>query len=177
MYWRRRVLLVGVVTLMLIALAVWHGLDDGPQGEQGAAMVSHTTTSALDTAACPVENLSLFVDGVSPVRAGSVVSLTVRVANEGSDPCAFEPSSGPLSVSVRSGTDMIWDSEDCPEWGAAGRVVIDAGGTNAWDMEWPTSRSEPGCRLVDGRLGSGTYIATASLPDVQSARFVFRFVA
>lgn len=172
-YWRRRILVLSVLILVGAVVLGWPKNERG-QSSQATATPAVARGSVDRVVACSASDLTLGLDVPTPVVAGTETPLTVRVSNGGDAPCSFEPSSAPLAVSVRSGSDGIWSTADCPDWGAMGMVTIDSGGSNQWEVMWPTSRSQQGCRLSDATLRSGTYIATASVPDVPPARFIFR---
>lgn len=176
-YWRRRLVLTGflAVILSVLCLVLWPTNDDQPAAapvpDVAGAIVSVPPQTVPD---CLDDALSLAVTGNKTVSPGAAQSFRVVVANSGTVSCAVSLSTRALQVAVTSGSDTIWQTADCPAWTPTGSATIEAGGTHAWTVAWPGKRSaEEVCEFSSDTVGSGTYVATATLTDVGSIRFVF----
>ncbi|WP_051208774.1 hypothetical protein [Propionicicella superfundia] len=174
-YWRRRLLVTAalVAGLAVAGGVVWLNAQDRPTAGSDvtpAAVVKVATHTARE---CAPGFLATSITGSSEMKRGSTHSFTVRVTNSGAEACRLTLESRPLTLTVSSGSDRIWGSADCDAWGLTGDATIEPGGTQEWKVPWSAKRSQSGCRLAGGTLGAGTYVATATLTDVPSARFVF----
>jgi hypothetical protein len=176
-YWRRRLVLTGLlaVVLSLLCVVVWVNNDN----RTTTMSVPDATGEAVSVPrqavpSCPDDALSLAVSGSKTVPRGEAQPLQIVVANSGTESCEVSLSSRALHVAVTSGSDKIWQTADCPSWAPTGSATIEAGGTHQWAVTWPGKRSaEDVCELSSGAVRSGTYVATATLTDVGSLRFVF----
>ncbi len=174
-YWRRRLLIA--LVLAGVGIFVWQLVD--PRGLSDAATVTSGTGSVRPNAVkpCLSKELSLSVEGSSPINIGSDAKLTVGVSNNGEKRCSFNPSKTPLVLAIRSGPDGVWSTDNCSAWAIGGAVTIEPKGSHQWEVRWPTKRSQQGCRYSATPLAAGTYIATVTTENVQPSRFVFRLAA
>ncbi|MCD4532618.1 hypothetical protein LRP67_00750 [Nocardioides sp. cx-169] len=148
-YWRRRLVLVGLVTVLVVSLArLLSGSSDGSSQDEGAAQQAagaptssdatlsassspsstatrkprrtptQPSTSAAPTLAepdgpCAADDLEVtpsVVDAV--VGRDVVVLLDVRTLVD--EACTWQVSSSSLTLRIRSGSDKIWSSAQCP---------------------------------------------------------------
>lgn len=93
--------------------------------------------------------------------AGTPVSFTLLVRNEGQVPCLLDAGPGNLVVAVASGSDPVWSSAHCAESGS--EVLLDVGSEYTVPVRWSGHRSSQGCPGGQPVAGAGTYRATAAL--------------
>lgn len=118
-YWRRRI----VVGLGLIAVIViiWLIIFQPGRGETPVASPPPTEPSATPTdepgdeaAACDALDILLEpVTDKSTYSSGEQPQLSLRVTNEGAQPCSINLGSTQQEYRITSGSDSIWSSRDC----------------------------------------------------------------
>lgn len=149
-----------------------------PSGQQSPApevapvepVPSESQAPSPDPAApCAPQSVSVRIEGPNPVSAGNPVVFRVVVTTSQAA-CVLDLAAAPAGVVVTSGNDRIWASGDCPDWQPQGTLQLVKGQEDAFEVGWPVLRSR-GCELDGTALGSGTYVATASVGQA-SARHV-----
>jgi hypothetical protein len=60
-------------------------------------------------------------------------------------------------VTIVSGKDRIWSTEDCDDWITAGSQSVEPGGKYQWTLDWTLRRSSADCKLAKAQLKPGTY--------------------
>lgn len=197
-YWVRRAILVAGLLVAVVLSATWlnGGRDGPPAGGTGAthgspSPVSDATStgtspaprpspSAVAPAAAPQSprtcaNLSLAVTASTDARtypAGVQPVLTMTVKNVGGVACVRDLGVGARGLTVRSGTDRIWSSNDCEGSGTA-MVTLAPGAARSYAVRWSRLRSHPGCPSPGPPGRPGTYRLFATLRGVTSAPAVF----
>lgn len=107
------------------------------------------------------------------------------ITNTSSQPCRMDVGSGPLSLTITSGSDRIWSSDDCVPAGRTSRMALvqpgNAGRLGA-NVTWNLDRSRPGCPGGTPRAGAtrtavlkpGIYRLHAKAGDFVANPKVFR---
>jgi hypothetical protein len=197
-YWRRRlVLLVGVlVVLLLLAKACGGSPKKEPLGAAGASPTPSAAASrgasagpsagpsaaASPTAPAvpqPCRDSVMQITVESDAQAyptGGAPKLTLTVRNIGSAPCRRALGPGAIELLVFSGEDRIWSSNDCSQSKEQGIQTLPAGQARATTVQWSGKRTKPGCQ-TGAPAQPGTYRVSAHVGDIVRQGSVFRFTA
>lgn len=141
--------------------------------ESTPASASPTTTAAAQACSGSVLDVAIRADAArAPVN--EIVPLHLRVRNTASAPCRL--SGEAIAVTVTSGSDRIWSTEDCRAWQPRVDVTLAAGQYLNTDVTWPGKRSVGSCTPSKEELRPGTYVATATVASSASGRFVLQLV-
>lgn len=196
-YWLRRTVAVGFVVLVLL-LAVTALVGGGhPSSRPVAGRSTSQTPSPVGSdspssapPATPAGGASSSpTPTIPPICADSALSVTagtdaasygvgvlpvlsIRVRNVGPVACRRDVGPGARSLTVLSGSDRIWSSNDCERRGSA-VVTLRPGGTWSHSARWTRARSRPGCPAATSPALPGTYRLYAALGAVTSAPAVF----
>lgn len=101
---------------------------------------------------CHGEALDLTIDTDGRTHdGGAPVPIRVAVTNTGAVPCLVDMGHEEMMVTITSGADEIWQSEDCPRGAGERRLLLDIGADAAHTITWP------GERCGGGTAGEGTY--------------------
>ena len=125
-------------------------------------------------------------DGVLAVRVGADDTryalgerprLSLRVVNDGDEPCPRGVGPGSVELRVVSGPDRIWSSDDCGGEGQAGVVTLRPGEPETTTVAWEARRSRPGCSGGEERIRPGTYRVVGRVGDLVVPGSAFTVVA
>lgn len=199
-YWVRRALAVAVLVVAVLLLARWvAGPDGGSVAERtsggrpgGPVPVTASTPTGTSSAVvspapshpssrlpsppglltCPDSSLSVsaatdaarYLAGVRPV-------LMMTVRNVGPAPCTRDVGPGARGLTVWSGPDRIWASDDCEGKGVE-VVTLPARASRSWTVLWSRVRSHPGCPSPGPPVRPGTYRLYGSLGRITSTQAV-----
>ncbi|WCC80975.1 hypothetical protein O6R08_01380 [Cutibacterium equinum] len=105
-------------------------------------------------------------------KVGDTETFTVEVKS--SADCRWDTQKVKQALTVTSGTDRIWSTEDCGSWGPKGVHEIKSKEPWTYEVSWPTKRSTGKCKLSKDDLGSGYYIATVGIDGGSSDRFIMQ---
>ena len=83
--------------------------------------------------------------------------LRLAVRNAGTAPCVRPLGQGAVELTVLSGRDRIWSSDDCAPGGPAGPVVLRPQELRVITVTWSARRSRPGCPAGAEAIEPGTY--------------------
>ncbi len=194
-YWIRRAVLAAMAAItvaILLLLVNWLAGRGGPPSRTGAAPVqSHSpkpvnpspspSTESSPTAspspavvpACPDRVLSVkaATDAtVYPSGRQPILSMTIR--NTGTAACRRDVGLGARGLTIRSGSDRIWSSDDCEGTGS-NRVTLAPGAAKSFAVRWARVRSERSCPGRGTAARTGTYRLYARLGSITSGQAVF----
>ncbi|MBS6260640.1 MAG: hypothetical protein E7L02_05240 [Cutibacterium avidum] len=105
-------------------------------------------------------------------KVGDTETFTVEVKS--SSDCRWDTQKVKQTLTVTSGSDRIWSTEDCGSWGPKGIREIKSKDPWTYKVSWPTKRSTDKCKLSKENLGSGYYIATVDIDGGSSDRFIMQ---
>lgn len=179
-FWIRRLVVLGLPLLLIVALAVWwtgRGADAAEGEPTGPAAASPTPSPTPEpgVAECAPAQLALavvpgaetFPDGVDP-------TFEVTVTNSGTEPCLVDAGDGQREIVITSGDDRVWSSRDCLPADVDERTLLLAGGqSDATQLGWPRERSAEGCAQDLPAPGAGTYSVTVTVGGATSQGAVF----
>ena len=190
-YWRRR--LVAVLVLLLLVAAVALGvraLLPQASSEQVAArldprLVSPTlgavaaptaTATAGPTAAAEVEPcgagaLEVVLTSDAPAYGpGETPKLTLTVKNVGPSTCSAEIGSAVRSFAVEDASGArVWSSADCQSSSSAQSYDIEPGAWRTMSTAWSRQRSAAGCPDDQPAAEAGMYTVQAAWEDTAAA--------
>ncbi len=190
-YWLRRALVAAGALLLLALLVPLLGGGDGadadtlagaptsapspsvqpsvnPSATSGPSASPSASPSPSATTAC--EPTSLEVEP-SPdedsYAAGAGARLSLSITNTGSTPCTRDLGQAQVELTVTSGSDRIWSSDDCAPGGDPDVVTLEPGTPVVQSVTWDGRRSLPGCAGDRDQAQSGTYRVSGRVGDLR----------
>lgn len=182
-YWLRRAISIVAIVVVVVLIGWAIGLNQTPapavvdtSASSSApsepatgisvsvptAMPSGTALS-LPTTCVPAE-LVLGFEAPDSLTNAQEAPFVVSLASPGGN-CVLDLSAQTLEVRVFSGTDRIWSTADCSDYGLTGMREVGVQPVQ-FSLTWPARRSSPNCGLSNVQLRPGTYVATAELTGV-----------
>jgi hypothetical protein len=187
-YWRRRVLvLAGVVLLVLVVSKACGGeprkqaLTSPTSSPSASAKASPAGSAAPSPSPSPtppqtcrdtVLQITTEADAQA-YPAGAAPRFTLTVRNIGSVACRRALGPDAVELRVFSGEDRIWSSDDCNDAKGQGVVTLPAGAARATTVQWPGKRTKPGCQTGE-TAQPGTYRVSARVGSIVRQGSVFR---
>lgn len=197
-YWQRRAVVVVALLLLVLflraVLTVSGGTDTvaGPSSPPGSGAASPRASASPDarpsTSASPAASPSV-APAVACLPASLEVAaraerddypvggrplLVLTITNTGALPCTRDLGQGAVELTVVSGPDRIWSSDDCAPGGPAKQVVLDPGEPSVTRLTWAGTRSRPGCEGDKAVAQAGTYRVGARLGELRFEGRPFR---
>lgn len=180
-YWRRRVVVLGIPLALVVALVVWF-VNRG--GHDGAGVLAAHTTAPVATTSAPAPGVpdcappalavSITADSAD-VAAGVMPTFTVTITNAGNTSCVVDAGELKREVVIVSGTDRVWSSKDCARPDSPARsLLLTPGMTDTTQLAWNRIRSAAGCPAGLPTPRAGTYQATVALAGTSGGPTVFR---
>jgi hypothetical protein len=123
-------------------------------------------------APCQAPAISVAV-GAKVQAAGKPLAIKVTYANESGATCQVAISPATLRLTVISGADRIWDTDDCKKLIPSAPLTLEKGKLRTITIGWSGRRSGDGCP-ADGDVAKPGYYAvklTVSGVAVNQARF------
>lgn len=192
-YWTRRAVVLAALLLLLLALRACTGGDDPETLDQAAVAPSASSSVAASGPAspsaaaspspspspsvvpCPDASVSVTAEAAKDAYpAGGAVVLRLTVRNTGTVACLRPLGQGAVELTVFSGSDRIWSSDDCRPGGPAGPVQLAPGQARTQTVTWPGKRSRPGCKGKAEPGEAGTYRVVGRAGEVRSPAGAFR---
>jgi hypothetical protein len=109
--------------------------------------------------------------GKQSVKVKTKTNLDLSLINGGSTACRLALSSGNFTVTIYSGRDRIWSTEDCFDLVKPVSVKIASEDAYEWRIVWDGRRSKPSCKSRPEIPKAGTYVATAEFEGADPVRF------
>ena len=191
-YWLRRALVAaGAVLLLVLATSLLGGdggepdtLAGAPTGSPSAsAQPSVDPSASADSSASPGPSASPTPSGgaacvptaleVEPTAgedsyaAGAGPRLSLSITNNGTTPCTRDLGQAQVELTVTSGRDRIWSSDDCAPGGDADVVTLLPGEPVVQSVTWDGRRSLPGCAGEKAQTQPGTYRVSGRVGDLR----------
>lgn len=192
-YWRRRVvLLIGVLLLLVLAKSCAGG--DSPT----KSTATPTPTASTPTGSTPTPTPSPTVKPVRTPAAGSCADgaltlttttdadayavggtpkITLVVKNTSAAACRRDLGAGAVELLVFSGQDRVWSSDDCNPGKAVAVATLAPAGSQSVVKTWTGTRSKPGCAGTKAQARPGTYRVMARVGTLRVEGAVFRIQA
>ncbi|WP_193606663.1 hypothetical protein [Nocardioides lijunqiniae] len=191
-YWRRRLVVLSVAAVLVLAFARLLGggsdgsSDDGAvtpaAAEQSSSAPSGTpsstprrtprpTPTAPTTSAAPVlaepegrcEDSDIRVTpSVTGAVEGSDVVLSLDLRTLTAEACTWRVSPTSLTLRIRSGKDPIWSSAQCPKAIPVTDVVVRRAAGTVLPVTWKGQRSDEDCSRLAAWADPGFYLVAAA---------------
>ncbi|RVW00577.1 hypothetical protein [Rhodococcus xishaensis] len=201
-YWRRRLVALGVL-VVVIALIVWiiSAVTGGGSSEPAAAADTAEPTEAstptessdateaseaaapepIDAAPVYCEDQSLAIKATPDLpqySVGQEPSFTIAITNIGTAKCERDLGSGLQQVLVYTldGNERLWSNTDCYPYGEPGVEVLEPGGQRFFTIRWSGTTSDPGCLTTRNQVQPGAYTLVAQLGELRSSPEPFNLV-
>ena len=200
-YWRRRIVLLAALVLVVISVLVALNRGNGPKpsatagataGVSGSstpppsssqpassASVTHAS-SAASTSSAPVACTSgqLAVATSTDAKSypvGATPNLSLVVTDKGPRPCIMDLSDKQIELRVYAGSARVWGSHDCQIAPGTSPQTLPVGQQISRTVQWSGLSSQPGCAGVRQRVPAGTYTVTAYLGGIAGTPATFAF--
>ena len=144
-----------------------------PSASQSSAKPSASPTST-GPVMCKPEDVVVNVSGAKTVKSGASTKLSVTFTSPTA--CILDFSEIPFQLTITSGSDRIWSTEDCGASQVSGLLKLQPFKPWSHSWTWNTQRSAKECKSVDEYLRPGTYVATAELKGSQKRVQVMQLV-
>jgi hypothetical protein len=194
-YWKRRLLVGGVIVLALLILwlifkpsgepsetataASSQSAVAPPQTASGSASAS-TSESASPSSSessgttCADADIGVEVTTSAPsYPSGQNPQISMAIANNGETPCDRDVGSLANAIDVSSGGVRVWSSDDCSTDAKADVVTLDPGQRATVTVDWPRTTSAPGCKGDQTEVDPGFYDALGRNGKVSSKKVSF----
>lgn len=204
-YWRRRLIVLGAMIVVIVFLAAQFAPGKGNSKKKppakkpsasnsvsstGKAPVSSSPKPTTSTSATPTASTSSSKPSTPPATAATPCQgpalqvsvktdaaayaagvnpvLTMTIKNAGTTPCTRDLGAAATELTITSGTDRIWSSDDCSKGGAAKLTVLKANESKTVTLTWNRKRSKPVAACVGADALSGRYRVVGRLGDVST---------
>ncbi|WP_329482427.1 hypothetical protein OG555_09425 [Kribbella sp. NBC_01484] len=195
-YWFRRGLVLAVLVLLfLLIVRLFGGGGDSPHNtaasdpSSSAPPAAPTTTPTVtatptrtttpptprDTKCSGSDVRVEVLPANRKIASGSALNFVVRL-DAVSDGCKATIDPSALTVTVMSGTDLIWTTTHCGQAIPRATLVVAKGKQATSTVPWNGHRSGPGCLPGQPVAKPGTYVVKADFDDRSSAVQAFQVV-
>lgn len=185
-YWRRRaVVVVGLVLLLVLLSRCAGGGSPRTLSQAGPAsspVATAPTPSSPSTTPSPSATVGACTDADLRVEAvaerasyavGAHPVLRLAVRNTSAGPCSRALGQGSVELSVLSGEDRIWSSDDCAPGGPAGVETLQPQQLKAITLTWAARRSSPGCPSAGPEIAAGSYRVVGRVGELRTPGSTF----
>ena len=176
-YWTRRVALLGIIAVLIIAIAVAcsGGSSSGrPSASTPTASPTPSTGPTVTASACRRDQLAVTAStDATTYAAGVLPRLQVSIRNTGSLACVLTESPRTRSWTIVSGTDQLWTTVGCQAAATAHNTTLKVGAEVRHSPLWNRHRSGKGCIVSTTEAGPGTYQLTVSVNGITSTTAIF----
>jgi hypothetical protein len=154
------------------------GSGAGSTGQGGAAAAAGASRSPAASASSGAAGHGRGAARPQPCASGSVVlsvlasqsaysgrqlpQFTVDVVSTAGVTCTFNVGPRHLVLVIRSGSDRVWGSADCPRGNGSLISDLERGVPTTLSITWDRQTSRQGCTGPSQALPAGTYTATAT---------------
>jgi hypothetical protein len=199
-YWRRRLVVVAVALVLVVGLIWMIWPRDSAAGQAGSApsvtvpaavqpsVSADASASASSTAvssakpstsasptgpqACAAESLRVDLAGYQKVKQSAKQTFKVSITNTGTVVCILDLTAKNFALTITSGKDRIWSTDDCAQWVPAKKQNLKPQKGYEFDLTWKLVRSKATCKTTGDTVGAGTYVAKATLGSASPGRLV-----
>ena len=194
-YWRRRLLVLGLLVLVLVGALAGLGAAFGgrPPAAPAPAPAASTGPASPVPRSTPVASARPGPGGSPPpctlsdatvraatdagsYRVGDWPRFRLDLRGTGQAPCTADIRPGRLEISVVSGADRVWSSAECPLPRPLRPVLVRPGAAAVLQSNWPARRSTPGCRGPVQPARPGTYRLVVQVSGEEVLGSAFRLL-
>lgn len=146
-----------------------------PVSKPGKAARS-APTSKTRPVTCSAARLRATLTGNQRLKPEQKTTFELSLINGSRSACVVRVSPANFRLTISSGSDRIWSSDDCAGAVEPIRERVAAEDAVAWTMDWNGHRSAPSCQERPEAPRAGTYVATARLEgaDPVQLRMILR---
>lgn len=137
--------------------------------EKKAAAQKKAKATVLAT--CPTNDLRPTLTGPKKVKAKKSATFSVSLINGSSKSCYLKVGSGNYTLTIVSGQDKIWSTQDCPAAVRAQSRKLTPQKSLDWKITWNGQRSGSGCSKQPETPRAGYYWAIANFDDAKEVRW------
>lgn len=146
-----------------------------PSDKSSDKASAKASPSATPVTACSSDDLTPTVRSKKhTVKVGSSVTFDVSYTNKSDQPCSVSVSPDDYQLTIYSGTDRIWSTEDCAKLVHSAKVTLKPGHAVGWSITWNGKRSQQGasCQNRPETPRAGYYHATSQLKGTPSQDYL-----
>lgn len=149
-YWLRRLILLGAVVLLLLAVVLGivkgaYAIRDQIREQDRQQAAEQTVTPYPAPQACAADALGVSVSAPEEVASGAGMSIEVSVTNNGADACLLDLGSQSLGASITSGGNPVWASDTCSPSADSRQLLVKPGASSSATITWDGRRSGTEC--------------------------------
>ncbi|SEP60513.1 hypothetical protein [Microlunatus flavus] len=147
---------------------------DKKKAEQQAAekkAAAKKKKAATVLASCPADDVRSTLTGPRKVKAGKSAKFSLSLINGSDKSCYAKVTGANFRLTIVSGSDRIWSSEDCPKAVPAQSRKLTPQKSVDWTMRWDGTRSGKGCKERKESPEAGYYWAIANFDDAREVRW------
>ena len=200
-YWQRRavVAVAAGVTLFILIFLLTRAFGGGDTVQAGVETSAAPTPTAARPSVAPMIGPAAGSPSPGPTPSGAVTAcavnavelgatverdsypvggrprLTLTVTNTGSAPCTRDLGQAAVGLTVFSGSDRIWSSDDCAPGGPVSVKTLAPGTPEKIGVTWAGKRSEPKCAGDQAQVKAGTYRVSGRVGEQKVEGATFRF--
>jgi hypothetical protein len=137
--------------------------------EKKAAAKKKAKAKVLAT--CPTDDLRPTLTGPKKVGATKSTTFAVSLINGSKTSCYLKATSANFTLTVVSGSDKIWSTDDCPAAVPTQSRKLAPEKSLDWKVKWNGERSGSGCKDQKERPEPGYYWAIANFDDTKEVRW------
>ena len=196
-YWRRRLLAIGVIAtaiVLVVGVGILLSGGDDHKTTPVAATTSPTATAATPSAgagesgapsaaaaasasavsanvACPDQSLAVKVTvGQPSYKVGDQPVFNIVITNISTQACQRDMGSGLQQVVVQSldGQRRLWSNTDCDKGAPADVRALTGGQQAAFTLTWSGTSSQPNCAGDRVQVPAGPYAVVAQFGSLRS---------
>ena len=120
---------------------------------------------------CSPAKLRATLTGDPQLKPGEKTAFTLSLINGSGASCRVSVSPKNFELTIYSGSDRIWSSDDCATAVKPITEKIAAEDAVTWSMAWNGRRSADDCKVRPEVPRPGTYVATAQLEGADPVQF------
>lgn len=182
-YWVRRLMVLGILTLVVVGVTRMVGGGGGGSAGSGAdraQQVSDKTSSQTGTSTaqsphhgkkktddttptrvvpsgpCAASDIAITPSVPHPV-GGAAITVVLDVSSVSTPACSWSLSPRSLAMKITSGADLIWTTAQCSRSIPTRALVVRQDTPTRVKLTWDARRSEPGCPVQTQWALPGTY--------------------
>lgn len=188
-YWRRRIVVLGVLVLVIVVLyfliTAPRGGDNPGEGQSAAsATVSPSASPTLGVLGAadpnrPCEEGDVAITATPnpfSVAPGSLPVFDVKIEMTGITPCKLAITNANSELHITSGSDRIFSSLDCPNDATINErelILQPDAPDEMFQLTWNRQRSAPECATVTATPRPGYYKAAVTLQGITAEAVQF----
>ncbi len=135
----------------------------GPSVSAQASGTPSVSAKPKGPVACAPADLRTTLRGKQSLKAKQADTFSLSVINGGTEPCELALTGDVVELTIYSGTDRIWSTDDCSTAVQKHTRTLAPQQALEWTQVWDGRRSKPGCGHRPETPRAGTYVATAQL--------------